>query len=536
MCIILGVVLLAAGCIAVRNAAGSKSAAQSVHMLDFNRDLERNSPDDNYRTTYEIFVYSFCDSNGDGIGDLNGIRSKLDYIQDLGFDAVWLTPVHPSSTYHKYDIDDYYAVDPAFGTMEDYEALLEECHARGIRVYMDLVLNHTSEDHEWFKAASDYLHELPSDWEPDPSYCKYFDYYNFTREPSDGFTNLQDTGWYYESGFWSEMPELDLSSDFVRDEIRYIMDYWLSKGVDGFRLDAVTSYYKNDTAANAEFLRFLAETARSIDPDCYIVGEAWTDRDTIAALYTGGIDSLFDFPFAGPDGIIARTLKGGSAASDFVNEMIWSEETFGNADPDHINAPFYTNHDMDRSAGYYPDDNGQTTKMAYAMDLLMTGNAFAYYGEEIGMTGAGKDENRRAPMYWGDDDPSMCAGPPDMDEVSMKFPCLADQLNDEMSLHRWFKEVIRVRNAFPVIARGLTENAGSLSDSDVAAFYRRSGEYSDALIVMNLRGQTVEKEIGQAAEGYELAAVLNTSEERIEYKGGELVLPGYSIAVFTAEQ
>jgi len=138
----------------VSNAAGSDvPAASYVQMLDYNKDLTRSQADDNYRTTYEIFVYSFCDSNGDGIGDLNGIRSKLDYIEDLGFDAIWLTPVHPSSTYHKYDVDDYYAIDPAFGTMEDYEALLKECHERCIRVYMDLVLNHTSEDNAWFAAA-----------------------------------------------------------------------------------------------------------------------------------------------------------------------------------------------------------------------------------------------------------------------------------------------------------------------------------------------------------------------------------------------
>ena len=192
-------------------ADGETTAAVSVQMLDYNKDLTKAVKDDDYRTTYEIFVYSFCDSNGDGIGDLNGIRSKLDYIQDLGFDAIWLTPVHPSSTYHKYDVDDYYAIDPAFGTMEDYEALLAECHERGIRVYMDLVLNHTSDDNAWFKAAVDYLHELPSGWEPDTSYCKYYDYYNFTRQPSDGYAHLEGTEWYYEARFWSEMPDLNLA-------------------------------------------------------------------------------------------------------------------------------------------------------------------------------------------------------------------------------------------------------------------------------------------------------------------------------------
>ena len=393
------------------NAAGSDvPAASYVQMLDYNKDLTRSQADDNYRTTYEIFVYSFCDSNGDGIGDLNGIRSKLDYIEDLGFDAIWLTPVHPSSTYHKYDVDDYYEIDPAFGTMEDYEALLKECHERGIRVYMDLVLNHTSEDNAWFKAASDYLHELSSGAEPDVSECKYFDYYNFSRESSGGYAPLDGTDWYYEARFWSEMPDLNLSSEAVRGEIRDILAFWLGKGVDGFRLDAVTYYIYADPEANVEFLRFLTEAGRSIRPDCYFVGEAWTDRNTIAQLYGSGIDSLFDFPFSGNEGFIANIINGTYKASDYVKGMLLAQEAYSSANPDYVDAPFYTNHDMARSAGYYAADDGPVTKMAYAMSLFMTGNSFVYYGEEIGMKGAGKDENKRAPMYWSDDpdDPDMC--------------------------------------------------------------------------------------------------------------------------------
>lgn len=497
-----------------------------------------NSNNDNYRTTYEIFVGSFCDSNGDGTGDLNGIRSKLDYIQDLGFDAIWLTPVHPSATYHKYDVDDYCAIDPSFGTMEDYEALLKECHKRGMRVYLDLVLNHTSEDHAWFRAAADYLRELPSGWEPDTSYCKYYDYYNFTREPAEGYTQLEGTEWYYEARFWSEMPDLNLDSEAVRDEISNIMAFWLGKGVDGFRLDAVTSYYEGNTEANAGFLHFLKETAYSIDPDCYFVGEAWTDRDTIAALYTGGIDSLFDFPFASADGIIANTLNERCKASDYVDSMIKAEELYGKANPDHIDAPFYTNHDMDRSADYYPYDDGPVTKMAYAMNLFMTGNVFVYYGEEIGMNGAGRDENKRAAMYWSDDphDTDMCAGPADIDEVQMKFPSLADQMRDDESIYNWIKEVIRVRNTYPAIARGVTDKAAFLCDGSVAAFFRRSETEGDLLIVMNLRAHEVKKDISLLVRGFSLAESLCTNRESISYEKGALTMPGYSIAVFTYKQ
>ena len=535
LCAALCVLLCVAGCGKGQTAGGKTSAVASVQMTEFNKDLTREVRDDKYRTTYEIFVYSFCDSNGDGIGDLNGIRSKLDYIEDLGFDALWLTPVHPSSTYHKYDVDDYYAIDPAFGTMEDYEALLKECHERGIRVYLDLVLNHTSDDHEWFRAAADYLHELPSDWAPDPSYCKYFDYYHFSRESGDGFAPLEGTNWYYEARFWSEMPDLNVRSDDVRQEIRDIMTFWLGKGVDGFRLDAVTSYVTGDPEANTEFLRFLTQTARSIDPDCYLVGEAWTDRAAIAQLYGSGIDSLFDFPFANNEGFIANIVNGSYKASDYVKGMLLAENAYAETNPDFVDAPFYTNHDMGRSAGYYTNDEGPVTKMAYALSLFMTGNSFVYYGEEIGMKGAGKDENKRAPMYWSDDekDADMCDGPPDMDDVKMKFPSLADQMQDDLSLWRWFKEVIRVRNAFPAIARGTTEGADSISDEKVAAFFRRSASDGDLLIVMNLRGETVEKDLTAVGEGLTLAAVLNTNEENITYTDGALTLPAYSIAVFT---
>ena len=559
ICMILCAMLCITGCGKDPNTdqtAGGQPAVSAVQMLDFNKDLTRVDRDDKYRTTYEIFVYSFCDSNGDGIGDLNGIRSKLDYIQDLGFDAIWLTPVHPSSTYHKYDVDDYYAIDPVYGTLEDYEALLQECHDRGIRVYMDLVLNHTSDDNAWFKAASDYLHELPSGWEPDTSYCKYYDYYNFTRQPSDGYAHLEGTEWYYEARFWSEMPDLNLSSEAVRGEIRDIMAFWLGKGVDGFRLDAVTYYYTGNPDANTEFLRFLTETGRSIKADCYLVGEAWTDRNEIALLYGSGIDSLFDFPFSNNNGFIVNIVNGTYAASDYVKGMLLAQEAYSSANPDYVDAPFYTNHDTARSAGFYSADEGPVTKMAYAMSLFMTGNSFVYYGEEIGMKGAGKDENKRLPMYWGDDadDPDICAGPPDKDEIPMKFPSAAEQMKDDLSIWTWFREVIRVRNAFPAIARGLTESVDSLSDSNVAAFIRRSRESGtansasdgDLLIVMNLRADTAVKEIsgeasaaggadGSADNNLTLAAVLNTGEENITYDDGVLTLPGYSIAVFTMD-
>ena len=531
-------VLIALLCLSGIGCKGDKPASgSSVQMIEFNSGLEPVAVDDDYRTTYEIFVYSFCDSNGDGIGDINGIRSKLDYIADMGFDQLWLTPVHPSDTYHKYDVDDYYAIDPAFGTMEDYEGLLADCHARGMRVLMDLVLNHTSDTHPWFIAATDYLRSLPADKDPVEEECPYVWYYVFSREQLDGFVPLEGTPYYYEARFWSEMPDLNLGNETVREEIRSIMEYWLDKGVDGFRLDAVTSYATGNPEANVEFLSYLVDAGKSIDPNCYFVGEAWTDRAAIATLYTSGIDSLFNFPFADSEGIIRTVMTGGYSASDYVAAMVRAEEVFGEANPAYVDAPFYTNHDMGRSAGYYALDDGPVTKMAYALSLLMRGNSFVYYGEEIGMKGAGRDENKRAPMYWSDDADAegMCAGPADMDDVQMKFPSLEDQMADDLSIWRWFCEVIRVRRAFPAIARGTTVPVDDVSDSSVACFIRHSDGYQDVLIVMNLREEAAQKDLSVVDGNLALAAVLNTNEESITYDGGTLTLPPYSIAVLTID-
>ena len=532
---VLAVALCALLCLVGCRAGGTTPSSSPVQMIDYNRGLEPVERDDDHRTTYEIFVFSFCDSDGDGIGDLNGIRERLDYIEGLGFDQIWLTPVHPSATYHKYDVDDYLAIDPAFGTMGDYEALLEECHERGIRVLMDLVLNHTSDTHPWFRAAVDYLHELPPDWGPSEEYCPYFGYYNFSREPQDGFVPVEGTNWYYEARFWEEMPDLNLRNERVREEIRSIVRFWLDKGVDGFRLDAVTSYMTYDTWANVEFLRFLVDTCKDIDPDCYLVGEAWTDRDTMAALYASGIDSLFDFPFADSGGIISMVMNGSYPASDYVWAMQQTEAVFDGANPGHVDAPFYTNHDMDRSAGYYANDDGPVTKMAYALSLLMPGDTFVYYGEELGMAGSGKDEDRRAPMYWSSDPDAvgMCVGPPGMDQMQMRYPPAEEQMGDDLSLWRWFTEVIRVRKAFPAIARGRTEPVDALCDESVACFIRRDDGDEDVLVVMNLRGDAATRDLSVVGDDLTLAAVLNTNEEDIVYEGGSLTLPAYSIAVLT---
>ena len=508
--------------------------------------------DQRCRTTYEIFVYSFCDSDADGIGDLGGVRNKLDYIQDLGFDQIWLMPVCPSPTYHKYDVTDYMAIDPAYGTLEDFEALISDCHERGIRVITDLVLNHTSSQHPWFLEAAEYLKSLPDGAAADASACPTLDYYHFTQTPESGYTQIPDTSWYYEARFWEGMPDLNLDSEAVRDEIRKILSFWLEEGVDGFRLDAVTSYYTGNDDQNIRFLNWVknaADESAADLPDAdgsfspYIVCEAWIDQSLYAAYYASGVDSMFDFAYAGAEGLLAKTVKGQVSAQKFTDSLKAEQELFASFSDSYVNAPFYTNHDLDRSAGYYAYDDGSRTKFAL-LNLMMSGNAFLYYGDEIGMKGSGKDENKRAPMMWVPEDtenPSaagMCTGPEGMDSIKQKFPSAAEQENDPLSVLNYTKQAIAVRNKYNVIRDGIVIPIPEL-ESDTVGAYRKvpgspeSGPDQESVeILFNTSEETQTVDLSSLSDPFlTLADCLCVSADPVLLDEGQLTLPPFSVAI-----
>ena len=268
------------------------------------------SPDDNYRTYYEIFVYSFCDSNGDGIGDLQGVISKLDYLEELGIQGIWLMPIHPSTSYHKYNVSDYYAIDPQYGTMEDFEQLIAECDKRDIHVIIDLVVNHTGSDNVWFKEAVKYLQGLPKGKKPNAKDCKYIDYYFFSTESKGNSSRVVNgTKYYYEGMFDYSMPDLNLGNQAVRDEIENVMAFWIDKGVAGFRLDAAKEFYSGNVSANVEVLNWIQTTATSLKPDCYLVAEVWESFGQITNYYESGITSIFNFAFGNSDGKISAVIR-----------------------------------------------------------------------------------------------------------------------------------------------------------------------------------------------------------------------------------
>ncbi len=543
--LLLALCLCLSGCSGVSGGSGSQ-------MDKVNGALTVQQDTDDYRTTYEVFVYSFYDSDNDGVGDLQGLLEKLDYINDgapgegndLECTEIWLMPIFPSPTYHKYDTIDYMDIDPEYGTMDDFDALLEECHKRGIRVILDLAVNHTSNYHPWFLEAVEYLKSLPEGQEPSAWDCAYVDYYNFSRDAQSGYTPIGDSGWYYESRFWSGMPDLNLDSEAVRGELVQVMEFWLGKGVDGFRLDAVTSYYTGYAEANIWFLSWLKSEAERINPAVYLVAECWEDQSVYAEYYRSGLDSFFDFRFAGQDGLITNVVRGARDASSYGDALQAEEELYASYHGGYVNAPFYTNHDMARSAGYYASDDGSKTKLAMALNLLMTGNAFLYYGEEIGMKGSGDDENKRAPMYWITEEEAktseekallegVCDGPPNMGKVVMKYGTVTEQLADPYSIYHYVRNAIRLRNAYPVIARGTTSVLGELSGADICAMIRTDGDET-ILIVINTsdESQTVSL-TGDAAGFTELGGVLTVSKDQVKLSGDKLTLPAYGIALLT---
>ena len=508
--------------------------------------------DDNYRTYYEVFVYSFCDSDGDGVGDLRGLISKLDYINDgddttdtdLGCNGIWLMPVNPSPTYHKYDVADYYGIDEEYGTLEDFQTLLTECDKRGIKVIMDLVLNHSSSQNPWFQEACTYLKGL-GDTEPDTADCPYFDYYHFSKEQGGGFYQIEGTDWYYEAQFWSEMPDFNLDCEALREEFAKVTQYWLDMGAGGFRLDAVKEYYTGAPQANIAFLEWLTDTVKSQKEDAYLVGEAWLPMEDYAQYYASGIDSIFDFAFADKDGIISKVLNGASATK-YGAAVSSLEETFGAYNEDYIDAPFYTNHDMGRSAGYYAgDDSAAQTKMAAAMNLFMSGSAFVYYGEELGMKGSGKDENKRAPMYWSmnADAEGMCDGPKDMENVKMKFESLEEQEKDAASVYQFYKKVIKIRNQNPEIARGDAQYVlvGDFLEDTVresVCAIKKTYDGSEVLLIFVTGAEAQELDLSEISlngknigADTEIRGALVTGEEAIVLEDGKAVMPGFSVLV-----
>ncbi len=342
------------------------------------------------KVIYQIYPKSFKDTTGSGTGDIKGIISKLDYLKDLGVDYLWLSPIAKSpQNDNGYDISDYYTIDPMFGSNEDYEELIAKANEKGIKIMMDLVLNHTSSEHEWFKKA------LAKDE-------KYYNYYIFRDEPNDIGSFFGGTAWqyseevgkYYFRLFDVTQPDLNWENKEVRDDIYKMVNYWIEKGVEGFRLDVIDLIGKEPdrhiTGKGPKFYEYLTELNQNTFKDKLLtVGECWgsTLEESYKMCHEKGLTQAFHFKHLTlTDTNGDKWFKKPINLQDLAAVLDeWQNEYEG------IEAVVMNNHDMPRLVSTWLDDKNyrkESAKLLITLFGLMKGNLYLYQGEEIGMTNA----------------------------------------------------------------------------------------------------------------------------------------------------
>ena len=430
--------------------------------------------EDNARVFYEIFVGSFSDSDGDGVGDLRGIINRMDYLNDgdpdsglsLGVEGIWLTPIFKSPTYHKYDATDYYTVDPQFGTLDDLKDLITICHERNVKLIIDLAINHTASNCQWFL---DFTKAHKNGDTSDP----YYDFYSWSNQARvDGrtFSKISGTEDWYECNFWGGMPELNYDNEAVREEMVNVAKFYLDMGIDGFRFDAAKYIYYGDDPASRDFWVWYIGELKKINPDIYTVGEVW-DSDSITQLYYPALN-CFNFTVSQANGMYVDVTRLGNVntLTNYTEKYIKAVQELRS---DAMIVPFIANHDTDRAAGFLTVASGYA-KVAANLLILGPGSPFIYYGEEIGLKGsrgsANTDADRRLAMVWGDGDTIKDPSEATYNQKNQQSNgSVADHIGDGESLYNYYKKLIMIRNANPEIARG-TYTSLNLQGTNLGGF------------------------------------------------------------------
>ena len=489
---------------------------------------------------YQIYPKSFKDSNGDGIGDINGIISKLDYLEKLGIDAIWLSPVYKSpQDDNGYDIADYQAIDTMFGTLEDMDRLISEAKTHHIRIIMDLVLNHTSDEHRWFQEAK------KSKDNP------YHDYYVW-RDAQDGqlpndmqsvfggpaWEYVEEVDQYYFHQFSVKQPDLNWDNEAVRHELYDMINWWIDRGVGGFRLDVIDQIAKvpdlkitNNGPKLHDYIRELNENTFG-KGEFITVGEAWGANIDNAKLYSNPDGSefsmVFQFEHIGLDQQEGKE-KWDLAPLPFIKlkQVLtkWQEALDGSG----WNSLFWDNHDLPRIVSRWGNDQAYRKESAKMLAVVlhgMQGTPYIYQGEELGMTNvqypiedyedietlnmyherkkqgyqeegimrsihAKSRDNARTPMQWdASDNAGFTTGTPWLKvnpnyiEINAK-----DNLEDPDSVFACYQKLIALRKSYPVFVDG---HFRLLLEEDENFFaYMREDENSELLVVVNFFDQQV---------------------------------------------
>jgi glycosidase len=434
---------------------------------------------------YEVFVRSFADADGDGIGDLAGLTAHLDDLNDgnpgggddLGVTGIWLMPVFEARSYHGYDLLDYEAIEADYGDLEAFQTFLDAAHARGIRVIVDLVVNHTSADHPWFREALG--GGARRDW------------YSW-RDADPGWPGVaggspwhpSDAGWYY-GAFGERMPDLNLGNPAVTAELERISRAWLAAGVDGFRLDAAKHLIETgprsqvNTPETHAWLSAFRDDLHGANPEALVLGEVWEPRAvTSGYVADGSLDLAFDFGIG--DSILSAVRLGDATSLEVRLAEVATSYPGGGA------ATFLTNHDQPRAM---TELRGDLTGGGLAAAALLTGSGtpFIYYGEELGLRGTKPDEQIRTPFPWTSSGPGFgfTTGTPwepfgpDPEMVNLER-----EAADPASLLSTYRDLIRLRARQPELATGLVVRLDT-TRGDIVATLRWNQEGA-AIVLQNL--------------------------------------------------
>ena len=333
--------------------------------------------------------------------------------------------------------------------------------------------------------------------------------------------------------FSPHMPDLNLGNENVRSDIRDVMQFWIDKGVSGFRLDAAKEFYSGSITSNVEVLNWIQTTAESMKEDVYLVAEVWEDFGAITNYYASDITSIFNFAFGNTNGKLMQVLRAAGTpgtVATYATALEKADTAFSGKNDDYIDAPFLSNHDVGRIAGFCGYDEYKT-KMAGAMNLFMSGSAFIYYGEEIGMSGSGNDPSKRAPMYWNDARDNGTTNPPPECELPEEypFPSLEKQMVDDSSIYSFYRQAIAIRNAIPALSHGKTTCETALNQKCISA-YRKTWNDQMCIVLMNINPEADQVDLSAYAD-WTVAATLSVDGNEIVLDGTTLQLPAYGTAV-----